>query len=308
MDEDWQVVLDDIYAAPGLSNFTIEVELEIASPEFECELSFEDYGNGRQFAVYIGQQLPSGNWEYASAYVSANEDALISSGGNVRIVHLASSRDLIFEYQSDGASEWSELARLNLLSGAFQSQYNSSGGNFTGGLIISTPELPDHRMAVEVEAEAGVATQIGDLKIGGIEIGNYTPPVDPSVDTDGDGLYDSVETDTGVYVSPTDTGTNPNVPDSSGDGFTDGEVVSAGYDPTISYSEFLNFFGLVDPRSIIDAQLGQLGLKEGADGNFDMNFDLEMSTDLQTWTPHTSHTIEISVPDQSKTFMRLNVK
>ena len=92
-------------------------------------------------------------------------------------------------------------------------------------------------------------------------------------------------------------------------------MVSAGYDPNINYSEIINIlsqnpsrFGLVNAESIVDANLGQLGLEQGTDGNFDMNFDLEMSTDLQTWTPHTSHTIELSVPEQSKTFMRLNVK
>jgi hypothetical protein len=84
--------------------------------------------------------------------------------------------------------------------------------------------------------------------------------------------------------------------------------MSAGYNPNISYLELINFFDLVDSESIVDAQLGQLGLEQGNDGNFNMNFDLELSTDLQTWTPHTSHTIEVSVPDQSKTFMRLNVK
>jgi hypothetical protein len=281
------------------------LELQIASPEFECELSFRDYGvqgNGREFGLSLEQQLPSGAWENASAYVSANEDARISSGGNVRIVHVASSRDLIFEYQPDEASDWSELARLNLESGSFVGE--NGYGNLTGGLISSA----DNRMSVEIEAEAGVATQIEDLEIGGIEISTFTPPVDPSVDTDGDGLYDSVETNTGTYVSLTDTGTDPNNADSSGDGFNDGDVVSAGYDPNISYREFLNSFGLVDPGLIVDAQLGQLGLEQGNDGNFDMNFDLELSTDLQTWTPHTSHTIEISVPDQSKTFMRLNVK
>ena len=140
----------------------------------------------------------------------------------------------------------------------------------------------------------------------GDEVSNGTDPNND--DTDGDGLLDSVETNTGTYVSPSDTGTDPQLADSSGDGFTDGEIVSAGYDPNISYLELINFFGLVDPGSIVDAQLGQLGLEQGNDGNFDMNFDLELSTDLQTWTPHTSHTIEISVPDQSKTFMRLNVK
>ncbi|BCX48938.1 hypothetical protein HAHE_28460 [Haloferula helveola] len=42
-----------------------------------------------------------------------------------------------------------------------------------------------------------------------------------AADTDLDGLDDSVETNTGVYVSPTDTGTDPNDPDSDGDGAGD---------------------------------------------------------------------------------------
>jgi alpha-galactosidase len=42
-----------------------------------------------------------------------------------------------------------------------------------------------------------------------------------AVDTDSDGLDDSVETNTGIYVSPTNTGTNPNNPDSDGDGAGD---------------------------------------------------------------------------------------
>ena len=35
-------------------------------------------------------------------------------------------------------------------------------------------------------------------------------PLAFAVDTDGDGLDDSVETNTGVYVSPTDTSTDQN--------------------------------------------------------------------------------------------------
>jgi hypothetical protein len=42
-----------------------------------------------------------------------------------------------------------------------------------------------------------------------------------AIDTDQDGLDDSVETNTGIYVSPTNTGTNPNNPDSDGDGAGD---------------------------------------------------------------------------------------
>jgi hypothetical protein len=46
------------------------------------------------------------------------------------------------------------------------------------------------------------------------------------VDSDGDGLADCYETNTGVYVSPTDTGTDPSNPDTDGDGLLDGEEVN----------------------------------------------------------------------------------
>ena len=53
-----------------------------------------------------------------------------------------------------------------------------------------------------------------------------------AVDSDSDGLFDSVETDTGEYVSATDTGTDPNNPDTDGDSYNDGDEVEAGTDPT----------------------------------------------------------------------------
>ena len=50
-----------------------------------------------------------------------------------------------------------------------------------------------------------------------------------AIDTDADGLDDSVETNTGVYVSPTNTGTDPNNPDSDGDGAGDWYEVAASF-------------------------------------------------------------------------------
>ena len=264
--------------------------------------------------VLLRQRDALGVRTTASAYVSANEDQGILSNVSLRMLHTANIQERRFEYQPDGASEWTELARLDLSSGAFQSQHYTSGSNLAGGIASAT----DHRMSVEIEARVGSATQIGDLEIDGIEIATYTPPLIP-VDTDGDGLDDSVETNTGVYVSPTDAGTDPNNADTSGDGFTDAEAISASVDPNSDYGGLLNIvrqnpdrFGVYnnqnDPASIVDMQMGSVGLERGADGNFDMNFDLEMSTDLQTWAPHSSHTIEIPIPDQTKTFMRLKVK
>lgn len=51
------------------------------------------------------------------------------------------------------------------------------------------------------------------------------------VDDDGDGLADVVETATGTFVSPSDTGTDPRNADSDGDGFSDGEEVASGWNP-----------------------------------------------------------------------------
>lgn len=50
-------------------------------------------------------------------------------------------------------------------------------------------------------------------------------------DDDEDGLLDEAETDTGIFVSAADTGTDPLVADTDGDGFDDGEEVAAMTDP-----------------------------------------------------------------------------
>jgi hypothetical protein len=50
-------------------------------------------------------------------------------------------------------------------------------------------------------------------------------------DDDGDTLLDVVETDTGVFVSASDTGTDPLLVDTDGDGWDDAEEVAFGSDP-----------------------------------------------------------------------------
>lgn len=68
----------------------------------------------------------------------------------------------------------------------------------------------------------------------------------PSSDEDDDGPADLVETDTGVYVSSTDTGTDPFAWDTDGDGHDDGWELDLGSDPD-------------DPDSLYPGQLPALG-------------------------------------------------
>ncbi|MCP4848085.1 MAG: hypothetical protein GY899_09095, partial [Verrucomicrobiaceae bacterium] len=50
-------------------------------------------------------------------------------------------------------------------------------------------------------------------------------------DTDGDGISDSVESNSGVFAGAADTGTNPHAKDTDADGFSDGTEVNAGTNP-----------------------------------------------------------------------------
>lgn len=71
-------------------------------------------------------------------------------------------------------------------------------------------------------------------------------------DSDNDGLADIYETNTGTYVSPTDTGSSPTNPDTDGDGLPDGaEVLTHFTDPNeedtdgdslTDYDEILSYF------------------------------------------------------------------
>ena len=164
MDENWQVVLNDAYANSSLDDFELEMEFELEAAgyvfDFEFEFEHNSYaGRDVSISIYTGS-----DYGYASESVIAGD--LVS----LRVRHNAELRELLFEYQPDSATEWRELARLDLANGGF-SGVNSSGGGFSGELVN-----PTQRMVLDFEVEAGVATQIGDLTIGGIEIGSYTPP------------------------------------------------------------------------------------------------------------------------------------
>ena len=101
---------------------------------------------------------------------------------------------------------------------------------------ISTVFTPNVSQATSLTIEI----QVGDFPGVAFDFIQLDGVVDPNTndDDDGDGLLDSVETNTGTYVSASNTGTDPNDADSDNDGLTDGaEVNTHSTDPNDADSD-----------------------------------------------------------------------
>tara|TARA_B100001121_G_scaffold26051_1_gene20218 strand:- start:226 stop:3321 length:3096 start_codon:yes stop_codon:yes gene_type:complete len=93
-------------------------------------------------------------------------------------------------------------------------------------------------------------------------------------DTDNDGLLDGVETNTGKLVDEEDTGTDPNNSDSDGDGYSDGGEIVGGTDPNDENSKG----ALPPPFLYVDFETEAEDLSEnGNNGLIDglVSFDVE---------------------------------
>lgn len=90
-------------------------------------------------------------------------------------------------------------------------------------------------------------------------VSRITDPASPPVDADEDGIADGYETNTGTYVSPFDTGTNPNSADSDGDGFIDSLEIADGTNPNSVASNL--------PRADAYVEIGAAVPRMGTLGN-----------------------------------------
>jgi hypothetical protein len=163
LSEDWQIVVDDTYVSYSVQEFAMGYSLA-QEGVFDCEFGFSGYEGVREVYFYTD----GGEDSYNDAYVSSTDDPRIQNGISFRIRHDASSRELIYAYQPDGADDWTELARINLGSGTV------SGSKVDGsGLTGPLPSRDQHlffMVDMDNYATDYQATQIGDLEIGGIQI------------------------------------------------------------------------------------------------------------------------------------------
>ena len=118
----------------------------------------------------------------------------------------------------------------------------------------------------------------------------HTHSTDPNAaDSDGDGLSDGAEVN--QYAS------NPIASDTDGDGILDGievhlQAAAAGFDLTVDSSAGLAEFiaaaasvpGLLQDDQVEALRLGGIALDVAADGAIAVQFVIEESTDLSTWT------------------------
>lgn len=175
------------------------------------------------------------------------------------------------------------------------SSYSYDGNQYTTLTSFSVATLPTYVNRYPLAVALGAESDNVQISSGENTFKNFV--VISGNDSDGDGLLDSVETNTGVYLSESNAGTDPNNADSSGDGLSDGYVVSAGFDPNTDYSALLsagamNARGYYSSAQMVDARAGSVGIvRDGTTANLELQ--IQRSVDLETWTAHEGDRITV---------------
>lgn len=150
----------------------------------------------------------------------------------------------------EGASPEFHLVemRLRILEGTkanwdmFWGEDTPGAGGFVGGRRFrhSPDPVDEEFFIVQYDLSTVLTGALSDFRIdpgGGagtvVEV-DYVRLGKTSPDSDGDGLPNVVESNTGVFVDARDTGTDPNKADTDGDGINDAIEVSVGADPNNS--------------------------------------------------------------------------
>jgi len=144
-------------------------------------------------------------------------------------------------YFNEGAATIAEVAGPDGLNAVLAEAQNNMDGDPlfadpAGGDYHLRPTSPcidsgteENAPATDIDGELRPVDILGTGQDGtGME---YDIGYDEFIDTDGDGLVDIVETNTGEYVDAGDTGTDPNLADTDSDGLDDGIELVYGTNP-----------------------------------------------------------------------------
>ena len=234
--------------------------------------------------------------------------------------------------------EWEHVTGDLVADGNWRHYTMSIDANGLITAFINGQQVASHQIATFLEVAGASPFQIG--RAGGAhEAGRYFPgQIDDvriynrgltgaearqiyqsevaNLDSDDDGLLDIHETQTGIFVSATDTGSDPYDSDSSDDGLLDGEVVTAGFNPNTSYTPLFNLvkskstgdqarIGLFTESAMIDLNLGGIVLRKSG-STVNLRLQIQSKTDLKAphWTDEGTETFILDMPG-NKAFMRI---
>ncbi len=201
-------------AAGGVNNFATQstAEIYIRSEGIYTFRGFSDDGQ---------RLLIDGNFVFQTTAANVN------TFGSIELT--AGVHTLEYTHFDGVGGNCAELA-ISQVQGDFR---NSSNGQTSWELLEAysgdtdgdgLPNAWESSHGLDPFTDVGVNGAAGDPDVdGSTNIAEYVAGTDPqNPDTDADGLKDGVETNTGVWVSTTNTGTKPLVADSDADGLLDG--------------------------------------------------------------------------------------
>lgn len=224
---------EEVYINRLASSPTAGMAFELG---FEPELAIRIYGNESldgKFAFVNRYDLSAGTHVYSGQCHGApiSEGPIRSMMTDWRpVLGTYGSHgygvEMVLNLSDLGLSAGSQVLKLQavLVDGASLTSSNQSLGSLGTSLAMGGGDPT----AADFAVESGIQTI--SLTVQGLA---------PGADQDGDGLLNSVENGTGVFVSSSQTGSDPYVADSDGDGYGDGAEVagsqSLGYpsDPNI---------------------------------------------------------------------------
>ena len=188
-------------------------------------VSFADLGSD----FYMSDSTPGGN-----------PDSATDGAGGTQVGPDASTLSSTATFQIEATGVDDVVVRFTPLSGVLGNGVHNqiwgiNGFELSASVDADGDDLADSFEQAIIDADPGDAINtIEDVLPGddfdndgssnAEEQGRSTNPV--AADSDGDGLSDGVETNTGTFVSASDTGTDPNNLDSDNDGIRDGDEVS----------------------------------------------------------------------------------
>lgn len=130
---------------------------------------------------------------------------------------------------ASGGTAWPPRLRLTRTGSLVGASFSTDGTNWTN---IGSPQVID----LPPTCLAGLAVTSHETDDAGEAVfANFSF----TADRDGDGLTDDYETNTGTYISATNTGTDPDNPDTDEDGIPDGLEVANGTNPLVPNNELI---------------------------------------------------------------------